>query len=483
MTIRDSITKCDSSQYSNPYQVTNHPAYKADSSTNSRPVHKDTLEVFQDELKKDALERLRQTKKLIIPQRSYMKIGKYVFLAIALPPYTVIYRIPKWLIVQLIPQIMKTTVFYKQKIKQKFQKRLETVVVKFNKIMKQIQGTLNGLIQPVVQAALFVRNGLQRVQQMMSAFANKTAAKIKQPMTVKRVKENLKNLFDKIREKASEAREWAANRVSTALTNTFVNPLQAGLGWIKQAPQITIQKGTQYIESKRQKLINNFRNSKQMAQQATKWITHHLDRYKQDLKWAGKQIQSLYKEVVQPTLQQMRSVIKGQMDRLNQFLKQQNKQFQNSLNRLKANWQKWTDSDQLSQFFNQSQFSWTPSFARQYVQKFFRHKKVQTGIKWFFKILSFLGYGLQQVLTWLFKMFKLVKQAVSMGYHLIRENGKMILSVLGSTLKAVMSFIGHLIGRAFYHTLVIIFMLGILLVWSFQWLGELTYFGPTKSKA
>lgn len=66
---------------------------------------KDTIETVQQRLNREMLERLH-TKGRVLPHDSFVaviQVGKYLFLAVMLPPYLCFYALPKWLLQQLLP--------------------------------------------------------------------------------------------------------------------------------------------------------------------------------------------------------------------------------------------------------------------------------------------------------------------------------------------------------------------------------------------
>ena len=82
----DSWSRCDPNSYAGLYDVSKlkiRPSLEAVKPT----IHKDILEINADKIKKEALDRLRHDSKYLILQNSFVRIGKYLFVAVAFPPY------------------------------------------------------------------------------------------------------------------------------------------------------------------------------------------------------------------------------------------------------------------------------------------------------------------------------------------------------------------------------------------------------------
>ena len=83
----DSLSRC-TDQYDSMFKINNHPGVKPG-------AVKDTMAPSKtEELKKEAFERLTSSKYLLL-QQGFMKVGKFLFLSIALPPYLLLWGLSK----------------------------------------------------------------------------------------------------------------------------------------------------------------------------------------------------------------------------------------------------------------------------------------------------------------------------------------------------------------------------------------------------
>jgi hypothetical protein len=113
------------------------------------PTTKDVLESTQKRLNRETLERFQRTS-VRLPTVTYVaaaQVGKYLFLAIMVPPYIAFYGIPKWLLSQVIPQIFIA-------VKNEFQR----VGRFFNEISKQVIDVMKGILEQMIGDAFKALN-------------------------------------------------------------------------------------------------------------------------------------------------------------------------------------------------------------------------------------------------------------------------------------------------------------------------------------
>lgn len=137
---QDSMSKCNVDHYSHFYDL-HKPAQKKEQATLLRAPSRDVLEISRAKLEQEALNSLRHTSKVTIAQHSFMRVGKYLFLAVALPPIFIIYKIPKWVIVEALPYLLSPVLLMWQKIKEKVVKegmRQVTLLQKASMVLQRI---------------------------------------------------------------------------------------------------------------------------------------------------------------------------------------------------------------------------------------------------------------------------------------------------------------------------------------------------------
>lgn len=97
---RDSIAKC--SPGNDLYAMIQNPALKVPSKpTSMKKV--DSIKSLQKDMERDAVAKIgKWTENFIVVARA----GKFVFLAIAIPPYILLYGLPKWLLAEALPSLL-----------------------------------------------------------------------------------------------------------------------------------------------------------------------------------------------------------------------------------------------------------------------------------------------------------------------------------------------------------------------------------------
>lgn len=102
--IHDSLGKCDNpSMLYDTIRNPNAPYVRPQVSLDS----KDTLESTQQRLNREIFERFRNSG-LNLSHESFIavaQVGKYMFLAIMVPPYLLFYGVPRWLLLNVMPHI------------------------------------------------------------------------------------------------------------------------------------------------------------------------------------------------------------------------------------------------------------------------------------------------------------------------------------------------------------------------------------------
>lgn len=277
----DSMSRCDPSLYSNIYDVRKRSDIKHEPIYATQPTHKDTIEISRDKLKEEALSRLRHTSKYVIIQNSFARIGKYLFIAIAFPPYFILYGLPKWIIVEGLPAILSMYMWVWKKVQQKTKNRFDAGIHKVVQLTQFMQKMAQHvLIQPIIRVILEFRQRILRMRENIHQTFKQIYEKSKKIFNLPGVKvsEGLKRLQIKL----AQVRKSLQQQVETVATR-----VQESFQWIKQSPllflgwgQTQIQKFNEQAVSWRNSWKQRIQTSQQMAQRTTNWISKQ---YKQGL--------------------------------------------------------------------------------------------------------------------------------------------------------------------------------------------------------
>ncbi len=305
----DSLSRCDPNLYSSMFDVRKRSDIKHHPVSATPSIHKDTIEISRDKLKEEALSRLRHTSKYVIAQNSFMRIGKYLFLAIAFPPYFVLYGLPKWVVVEGIPAIFSMCVWMWKKVHHQTQKHVEAGTKKVVQIVQFVQRLAQVLIQPIVHLALEIRQGILRMRehtlQFFKRIIRRTQAALKLPLRLTESFKQLQKRMTNIREKWSQQVQTLAVR------------MQEGIQWIKETPQVFLGWGQAQLQHLRQQAVSlgtqwkiHFKHSHQFAQRATGWIYQQFKNVKGNFKSGVIPLVNFYRHQLQPHWQQLKEACK-----------------------------------------------------------------------------------------------------------------------------------------------------------------------------
>jgi hypothetical protein len=162
MVVRDSLSKCD---YSNPFDVKNYSHHNASSSSHvSKSFTKDVLEISEDKIKKEAMIHIDSAASRI-PSGLYVvvsRVGKYTFLALAIPPYFVLYMMPRWLLMTAIPEGLKAA----------FQPMIRLLKM----IQQAMKVTVHAVWHPVIHFFHRMAVKIKQIRQKLKGFTKRFSA-------------------------------------------------------------------------------------------------------------------------------------------------------------------------------------------------------------------------------------------------------------------------------------------------------------------
>lgn len=193
-------------------------------------ISKDTIESTQTRIHREVLEKF-EGRGLKLPHESFVavvQVGKYLFLAIMLPPYLCMYGIPRWFLVAALPQFF----FF---VKSNFLRVGHFI----HEHTKRLTDLMKGMIDQTIGDALRMmqrhtrnlwgylkdakQNAMQAMQQRWDALQNMLKAAQQAALTP------FKNAYNAMQTKLSDAGEWLA-----ALAKHMANGVQNGLSKFQQ---------------------------------------------------------------------------------------------------------------------------------------------------------------------------------------------------------------------------------------------------------
>jgi gas vesicle protein len=171
---RDSVSRCDdgNSIFST---IRNHQTpHRIPTSSCDKLIHEPNnvvTESAQSRLNREMLNKV-ETMGLRLPHDSFVavvQVGKYMVLAIMLPPYLLVYGIPKWLITTAIPEIFLFVKVQFAKIGNFFQEWSNRVVDVMKGLIDQTLGEALRMMQQ--QGQRFMNHAAEMMNRMGNAFA------------------------------------------------------------------------------------------------------------------------------------------------------------------------------------------------------------------------------------------------------------------------------------------------------------------------
>lgn len=160
---QDSLSRYEVNSFANLLDL-NKPAVRDDVPSLPRTAYRDVLEISKAKLEQDALDSLRHTSKYTVVQRGFMRIGKILFLGVALPPIFLLYKVPKWVAITALPFLFSPIINLWHEIK--------IIALKQGVYLVKISETLQNVWQSVL---LPVSQVISHIKQF-GAYINKRAA-------------------------------------------------------------------------------------------------------------------------------------------------------------------------------------------------------------------------------------------------------------------------------------------------------------------
>ena len=231
----DTLSRCDSHTYTNLYDAHKRVEIKtAPLVENKGP--KDTIEFSRDQFKKEALSRLRHKTNQTMSHSGFMRVGKYLFMAVAFPPYVLLYGVPKWIFTEGFPALLTLCTWLTQSLYQKLKKPMEKASHGIAKVFEFVHKLSQILLQPLVRLTSEIKQALQRFAQKFSVFFHqwgerlffKPIRRIKQKSSNGSFKAKFQFFKQKIKQKIEDyqagLKEWT----------------DKGIEYVKNLPQLAL---------------------------------------------------------------------------------------------------------------------------------------------------------------------------------------------------------------------------------------------------
>jgi hypothetical protein len=468
----DSLSRCDQNLYSNIYDVRKRSDLKSDSPAATRSIHKDTIEISHDKLKEEALHRLRHTSKYTIAQNSFMRIGKYLFVAIAFPPYFAIYGLPKWLLVEGVPALFSMWVWMWKKIQHQSQKQMATGVQKAVQLTHFVQRLAQVLMQPFVHLALEIRQNIRRLrvqtQQMLRNLFEKGKGVLSQPLL--KLNEGLKHLQKRL----SQVREKWSQQVETITTR-----MQEGIQWVKQSPQIFLGWGQTQWQQLNQKVMlkgthwkHQVKTSYQLAQRLTDKVFKEVRNGLSFVKKGYLPLIKFYQQQWLPRWQKVHANSTRRWEQAKEFFQQKHQRTQAFLQAKQEKLKHLTSQRLIHYFMSHPWMGKLPLRLQELLKKLLAHTIVRAICDKGVKIYSLIARLILRAVSYGLK-------GIAQGTTLIMRVGNWARAIINTAFQKTLAIsqIGQRICLksllySIYYSLLFTAITLILAVWGLRLLGE-----------
>jgi hypothetical protein len=355
-TVRDKLSSYDTHLNNDLYNVYSKPVQKKEA-----PVvnTQDRLESAQ--IKEEALQRLNKTFMSDKTHNVIVKMAKYIFIAIAWPPYALFFELPQWGFSKMTPIIKKlfsfTTLFVS--------KQIETLTHFLLPVFSFMQKTALQIAAPFIRFTKTLQQLLHKTGAKTREFVSKSATRLKNALSLKGVAQILSKLTETVRKsgntlgralRAPFEKLAALDIKNSILQSTPIQLLQKipelptlFLGW---AAQLSIVQGTLF----------KFMQAQNLAEQGT-----------------FKFVNLLSSTFVAPLGFLLRS-IQIAAGRINSLLKSSLRKGFDFFGRQARNFGEWVagkfktvfNVETLKKMFPPFLFSWIPLYIRNAIAQFFR---------------------------------------------------------------------------------------------------------------
>lgn len=455
MVIRDSLSKCESNPYSSLYST---QPKSISSPQSASPVSQDTIENIGQQLKQEALSRLRHTSKYRIFQQGFMRVGQYLFLAIALPPYLLIYGIPKWILVEALPFAVSLCGILKKKLQQKIQKRIQTVIHYAHIVKQFIQGTIQKLVQPIAEAFSALQQKMHALWRPVPLFFKRMGQTLKRPFQSKKNSDGEASLFKRLQTQLVQTGKWIS-----AHYQSIRQTIQDGILWIKYQPRRLLVRGIKYFEQTTlprlaEKYGSPLQTSVRWANQALNWIFKPLSLSMDGYAWTKQQIKESYRQHVTPLLQAFNSWMAPKWQVFATFMDAQTNRLTAFFDHLKSKCFSWSQPEFVAQLFQSPYLAW--------LSKNKAGLWLQMLVRWILKAASYAFASLAFLTRYVKHGYLSARQWLKLIYQKGRTFYQKVSTPLKHSIRVVLNFVGRIFYQGLFGFLVILFMMGLIAIWS-----------------
>lgn len=455
--LRDSLTRYSANEYSNICDVRTRPTYKPAAASPTQPINKDTLEISKEKLTQEALNRLRHVSKFVIVQNSFMRVGKFLFVAVAIPPFLLLYEIPKWTLMVALPQILSVCSVFFQKASKVAKSKTKIVTEYISKISLLIKKKLNVLLAPLVRVMMEIQELVRRVGHKVTRFLSQIHQRIL------RRQDQVKKSISKVRDGFNKINEWVQNPIKA---------FNEMLGKLRELPNHAFQMCLNFFKSREsvKKLSQGIKLSQNLAENTVNWVSSKFINAKLKAEQVTLHLKKFYQGIIRPIVEAVKNAI---IAKWNPFQNKVKKRFLEARQFI----QKGTEFFEFLQkrpHLPHFEFAWMPAFIRGKLQTWMKNEIVQAVIK---GIIQFILFVVVNILKGIDLILKTVHQVIAFIAKWIKPIAAIIkrsISWVLNKLTYSLALFGKLTKLVLYHLIVTLFMVGLVFIWGLRIAGETT---------
>lgn len=471
----DSMSTCNPDLYDNIYRVDKRADFKVD----LKPGSKDTIE---RSLSKEALDRLERPSKDTIVQPGFLfrRIGKYVFLSVALPPYVLLYGIPKWLLVEAFPILLSGFTFLMKIVKDRLEKPFNKIVQTLNQIVLFMQMLSKRILKPVAKLTIEIRQFFQKFKNGTSHFferLNRNAlSALKKPGAM------LSHLFRRTKEKLTDGHEWISEKLEFAQQK-----VKEGLNWIKNSPQLLAGWGSSKIlnlinlqANWRSKFSFKFERSRNLARECSQWVGRRLNGMKQVISRCLSPFAKFYQNSARPLFNFIVKTVGGNLKKMSEFFGGRKKKILEYLLDVQKRIKLATPHQALERMFSQTFLSKLPLLIRKFLLAIKQNALFKACFQICFNAGAFVLFQIAKGITSIIGVFSQTADKISEIYCKVKSNLASKSQALKVGMGSCLNYFRRGWERTFYGFLVLVIMSAYLASWGFEWVGEITAYYLSK---
>jgi hypothetical protein len=450
----DSLTSYHNSQIEQgSYSIYSNPKIKKINSNNELPI--DSMESAK--IKKEALERLNNS--LVSDQihAIIMRIAKYAFIAIAWPPYALLFEFPQWVFSIVSPPIKILFVATKEFI----QKQVDKVMASFIlPIVSFVQKTTAQIIAPFVRFGESARDTFNRISSKVGETIKEVTKGFKEIITFKGISNIVTRTGKRVRDVVKDVTkiikqpfEKLANlEIKKVLSKMMDMPIQM-LDTVKQLPNLFL--GWAVNLPIIQQTLNKFSTAQGLA-----------------LAGADKTIQ-LFKSILISPLAYVLNSIKLGMGKVHSLVKSYIKKGFGFLRDKTQEMGEWVESKAKAlitlvwEKLIPSLFSWLPKFIQ---EAFIRLWNWLVGLSLVQSIFKGISSGYQNIIALPGKAKRSIVEKTAEAIDHMRNTKNSIKEHLNQIAKKI----DRLAHRVVYWTLTTFIMGAIIFEWGIELLGTIS---------